>query len=147
MKHARQTIREAAAAALSGITGAVITTNRLKSKEAVPGIVVRTGVEVEGADERDSPSIQRRYDRLLTLVFVVYAAGADDVEDLLDDYAAQIEAAVGVDGTLGGKALETVYQSTNTGFQEEGEGYPLAYLELEYRVWYRTTAVDPETSI
>lgn len=144
MKHARQSIREAAAAALSGISDATIVTNRLKGKASLPAIVVRTGQESTRESDRD---LDAEYDRFLTLVFRIYLQGTDDVEDELDDYAAQIEAAIALDSTLGGWVLETFYQTTTVDFEEEGEGYPLAYLDLEYRVWYRTTAADPETSI
>lgn len=147
MTHVRQQIRAQVASSLGSMNGLHVTTNRTLNLQALPSLAVITGSESERGAERDSPNINRRYDRDVILQLRIADLNAEGVEDTLDGFAARAEVIVASDGTFGGMALESVYLGTSIRFDESAEGDPLAFLEIEYRVWYRTSALDPETSI
>lgn len=144
--HVRRQVRDAVVALLDPIPDFDVTANRLMFKSERPGVVVRTGSEREGGAERDSPTIQRRYDRLLALVIGIVVPGEEGSEDKADELAVLVEKAIAADPELGGLVIDVAYVGTDTSL-EDIDGHPLADLTIEYSVWYRTTASDPETAI
>ena len=68
------------------------------------------------------------------------------VDDVLDALAAQVEVAMATDRTLGGFATDSEY--INMRMVTDGSGAkPFVYGIMTYEVWYRTTALDPETAL
>lgn len=145
MKHARQTIREAAATALSGITTATIYTSRVYPMISLPVISIFANQETSESENELIGSPQR-YSRRLILQVEVACEAVSGVDDDVDDFAAQIEAAMASDLTLGGSCTDSTLRSTAIDLDGNSET-PIALARIQYEVWYRTTAEDAETAI
>lgn len=149
MKHARQVIREEVASMLVGITGVSFPQSKLKKLADAPAITIYTGSESSEPESRDSINGPRRYSRFVNLnIELVLEADASGLyENEADGFAAEIESAMAADLTLNGSATDSELIGTEQDIDELSEGHVLSMTVLNYRVWYRTTASDPETAI
>lgn len=147
MEHARQKIRDAVVSLLQGgITGVTFVKSRVYSQEKVPAIATYTDIDSSEAENGASPNSTLRYSRSLTLTVEFSVGAIEGFEDIADDYAAQIEAVLAGYRTLGG-LVEDVYLRSTSIDVEEREAQPLGKITLEYSVWYRTLAADPENPL
>lgn len=144
MKHARQKIREHVATLLDGIVGVTVFRSRVYPVVNMPVISVFANGE-RSESENKTIGAPRRYTRRLVLEIDVVVSAVTGSDDDADDYAAQAEALMAADTTLGGYATESELLSTTI---ELGAGEtPTAKTRLSYEVWYRTTGSDPETAL
>lgn len=137
MPHGREQIRAAFATALTGLatTGDNVFTGHpypLAAGER-PGLVVVAPVE---AIDPDGDLAGSKLDRNVTLVVIGYAGG-EDVEDTLDDIAAEVEAAVAASVAIAALVkyampTGTVVTVAGGGRQREGE------IRLSFDCRYRT---------
>ena len=144
MKHARQKIREAAAAALTGIASQVYT-SRVYPLVNLPVISVYANNE-RSEMENDTLNTPRRYSRRLALEVEIVAEAVSDVDNSVDDLAAQVEAAMAADLTIAGTATDSELQAAQFEF-DGGSDIPTVRARLGFEVWYRTTATDPENAL
>jgi hypothetical protein len=145
MKHARQTIREAVATTLAAITGVTIYTSRAYPRLNPPVISVY-GNDEESSSENDSMPATIRYSRRLALNIEIAVSAATEYDNLVDNYAAQVEALMAADLTLDGTATDSVLRRTTLKLNGEMEK-AVAIATLTYEVWYRTLGTDPENAL
>lgn len=145
MKHARQVIREAVAAILTPI-GITVHRTRITPLVTLPAISIYISDEISIPESKDGIGGNVRYSREADLVIELTVDAVSGVDDTADDYVAQIEAAMAADITLTSTATESVLIRTN--FEHDGESdKQVMNVRVTYRVWYRTTAADPENAI
>lgn len=145
MSHARQQIREAAATLLAGILPTIYT-SRVYPALNLPNISVYANRETVETELDHGPGSQKRYSRLLELEITITAEAVTGVDDLIDDYAAQVEAALAGDITLGGLCEDSRLMGSSFDLDGEAEK-PLGLLRIIYEIWYRTTSADAETPL
>lgn len=136
MPHARQTIREAAATLLTGLssTGSRVFQSRMVPQTTLPCLLVTTN------DEEITPgTIANLIERNLDLV-VVGVAKASAADDALDTIAAEVETA------MAGFAYRNELQRIEVDFDEALEK-PAGRIALTYRINYITAAGSPGTPI
>lgn len=147
MAHYRQTIRDAVAAVLSGQTeaGTNVFTSRarpvleiLQKREMVLSVYT---ADEESERNGDSYLLQRQ----LTVSIEGMAGGGDDLDDVLDDLAGEVEALIDADPMLGNLLSEelvlvgTTSEITARGNQQVGAfkmDYSCAYLTDRQRAGY-----------
>jgi len=84
--------------------------------------------------------------RELSVDVEIYLRDTADVEDALDDIAADAEAVLGVDCNLGG--LCDIFHLSDTGLALSSDGdAPHGLLTMTYTARYRVAADDPQTQI
>jgi len=146
MKHARQKIREAAAAILvAAIPGVVVSRSNQGKVMAHPHIDVYIQSE-QSEMANNTIGAPRNYLRTASLVVAASIKASESADDEVDDIAAQIEAAMAADLSLGDTCQDIELYSTIIE-QETRAEVLYARAELSYRVWYYTTALNPEDSI
>lgn len=136
MPHARQTIREAAATLLTGLssTGSRVFQSRMVPQTTLPCLLVTTN------DEEITPgTIANLIERNLDLV-VVGVAKASAADDALDTIAAEVETA------MAGFAYRNELQRIEVDFDETLDK-PAGRIALTYRINYITAAGSPGTPI
>lgn len=136
MPHARQTIREAAATLLTGLssTGSRVFQSRMVPQTTLPCLLVTTN------DEEITPgTIANLIERNLDLV-VVGISKASAADDALDTIAAEVETA------MAGFAYRNELQRIEVDFDEALEK-PAGRIALTYRINYITAAGSPGTPI
>ncbi len=136
MPHARQQIREACAALVTGLTttGSRVFQSRMRPQDTLPCLLVTT------ADEDVRPgTISTIYERELLLVVRGFAKGNSTVDDTLDQIALEVETAMAArkDATLDKIEVE---------FDDELEK-PVGSIAITYRITYFTAAGTPGTLI
>lgn len=144
MAHSRQTIRDGVAALLTGLplTGSRVYASRVRpvASSEMPALCIYT-LEEDAQRQSLKPTLLRQ----VNLVVAIYAEGPDgDVMDALDDSAAEVEARMGVDKSLGiTGVLDSQLVKTMVAVPELANTEKVApTLSLVYRVQYRTTAAD-----
>jgi len=147
MTHARQQIREAAAALLTGLTttGTRVHQSRLPyvslGDAELPALLVVTN------DESVEPhTIGSGLERRLTLTVSGLAKTGTNLDDTLDTIAAEVETAIGAARTLGGKCTDIRLTSLRVGIDTSLET-DVGRVDLEYEVLYFTNAGAPGTLI
>lgn len=134
MAHARQTIREAAATLLTGLTttGSRVFQSRMVPQETLPCLLVTTN------DEEISPgAFEKQLDRRLTITVIGVAKATSNVDDTLDTIAAEVEAALGSDYRYELTAIAVDFDETLE--------KPAGRIALTYTYRYFTTAGAPGT--
>lgn len=135
MPHARQTIREAAASKVTGLTttGANVFQSRMVPQStALPCLLVMTD-----AEEIAPGAFERQLERRLTLTVVGVAKAGATLDDNLDTIAAEVETALGSD-----------YRYELTGIDvdfDETLEKPAGRITLTYGYRYFTNAGAPGT--
>ena len=101
------------------------------------------------SEEEEVQTISTRGERVLfrnlTLNIEIYAIAAEDIDDVLDQYAADIEGVLGK-STLNKLASDVSITSTAFNFDSDGE-QPVGILTLTWRVLYQTTEGNAETAL
>ncbi len=149
MAHSRQTIRDGVAALLTGLprTGSRVYASRVRpvASSEMPALCVYT-LEEDVQRQSVRPTLLRQ----VSLVVAIYDEGPDgDVMDGLDDSAAEVEARMGADKSLGiAGVLDSQLVKTMVAVPELANTEKIApTLSLVYRVQYRTTAADATTMV
>lgn len=143
--HARKQLRDAVLTALRALptTGANVYQSRATplTQDELPGIVIVMPSEQSAVSAGDAASKQDRVAQLL----VIGMAEDAQPEDTIDQIAAEVEAALLADPTLGGLAknvsLDSTVKDIGDGQQETGE------VRLVFSVLYRTAQGVPTTII
>lgn len=147
MAHARKQIRDAAVTLLTGLatTGANVFPSRTLAvpPDKRPALLVYTTEEdseplTMGAD----PTLER----LAVLMVVGQADAAEDIEDLLDQIASEVETAFGADPKLGGLVKDLSLSETSKGLTGEGE-QEQGMIRMTFDVEYHTARSDPDTAL
>ena len=76
----------------------------------------------------------------------VIAKANNDLDQALDDLAVQIEDALSADTSLGGLVKDTVLQTTDVQYLEDGDK-PHGVMLMAYAVTYAVTETAPQTLI
>lgn len=145
MSHVRQQIREAAAAALNGLTTTAtrVYQSRLHPLDAtkLPCLLVNTDDEDVLGMKISSPDL---LDRHLTLSIRAVAKVSANLDDTLDTMASEVETALGT-SVLGG-LVKTLQLSGIVIDMEQGDK-PVGIATLKYVANYMTAANAPATAI
>lgn len=143
MAHARQSIREAVATAVTGLasTGSWVFRSRMRPQESLPCLLVNAG------DEEVLTSEGNVQTRVLEIEIVGVAKAAANVDDSLDTIASEVEAAVQAAGTLGGKvSVPPALARISTAFDDSLE-QPVGEITLVFACTYFTNAGAPGTTL
>ncbi|SHE67997.1 hypothetical protein SAMN02745157_0697 [Kaistia soli DSM 19436] len=142
MNHARMLIRDAAAAALTGLdtTGTQVKASwpYATAPEQLPAL--RIFMPSEDLDDQLS-NLNSRTGRVVTMIVIGYAAGAL-VADTLDRIAAETEVALAASGNLGGLVKAIDYRGTTVDIDGDGTKRS-GEIRLTFGVRYRTAVADP----
>jgi len=142
--HARQQIRDAVVALLTGLptTGARVHAGRTRplAEDHDPTLLVYTTEERSQADTIGRPVATLRELTLRVEGRVVSAAVPPD--DALDDIAAEVEAAIGADPTLGLGVIDSELTATRILAQAPGQRQA-GEITLDYLITYRTRENAP----
>ncbi len=146
--HQRRNIRDAIVAALGGIS-ANVTVGIVypEQPENLPAVNVLTGDETVTDDQQVmATTLQPALYQIRELVMQFECrALVDPLDDALDALALEVEQALGVDVTLGGAADRIVYSGCSTDREGDLEA-PAGVLTLDYQVFYRVNARDPQAN-
>jgi hypothetical protein len=144
MAHARQQIREAVAAALTGLasTGTRVFQSRMRPQDeaSLPALLVTTN------DEEITTSIGSVQTRLLGVTVECIAQPSGAVDDVLDTIAEEVEIAMHNAGLFGGLVAGSELTSVSVSFTDELQK-PCGALSMQYRFTYFTNAGAPGTII
>lgn len=146
MPHIRQRIREAAELRLAGLatTGdRVFKHHRALAAGDYPALRVTTWNETAELHAMGRPPVLMR---TIDLVVEAWATGGDDLEDVLDTIAAEVEAAVAADDTFGGLAEDATLASTEKDMDQQGRKRA-GVLVLTFRVRARTRTIAPDVPV
>ncbi len=152
MPHVRKQIRDAAATTLTGLTTTAdrVHVNRMRAiaAEACPALVVYLGgePEIKPRDYGRTIALDRQFELLVKL-----KAAGDTADDVLDQMAAEVEAAFMASEsafTLGGLVKRGVFLAEISEPEIEDETTPrVASMVMTYRGQYRTLANDPTATV
>lgn len=153
--HLRTQIRDAVAERLTGLptTADRVHVGRTRTLAAGldPAILIYTRRETSDTDSQGSMGSAPRLARSLVLIVEgrANAGGADaaqELEDLLDQIAAEIEPAMVADFSLGGLTQEVTLTATETEIIAPGETHE-GRIALTYRIGYRAAENDPTAAV
>jgi len=141
--HAREQIRDAIVTLVTGLTTTSTRVHKSRTYNFAQGALPCLNVVCESeelVDELSSP----RHTRIADATFVIEgrAQAKSDLDETLDDIAAEVEKAIAADYTLSNKAHFIWYQGADIEMSEEGEK-PIGMIRLFFRVRYQTTVADP----
>ncbi len=141
--HARQALREAFADRLSGLqtTGDSVFQSRTKDLETcwLPCLLIYSTEEMSKPASLGHP---RRFNRQLKMVIEGVGETADDLDDLLDQMAEEIETAIGGDPTFCRQCKGAYLNETKIGLSTAGKRR-VGVVRLEYIVNYSTFEDKP----
>ena len=143
MAHARQSIREAVATAVTGLasTGSRVFQSRMRPQETLPCLLVNAG------DEEVQTDVGNIQTRVLEISIVGVAKAAANLDDALDTISAEVEVAVQAAGTLGGLvSTPPVLARIRTDFDDSLE-QPVGEISLTFGCTYFTNAGVPGTTV
>lgn len=147
MAHLRTQIRQAVKAALLGLptTGANVFTSRPGPlpDSKLPALVIETNAEdASGFDLQDETD-----DRDLTLLVIGRAKHTDELDDVLDQIALEVEQAMKAHGAaaLEGLAESISYSGMRVGASADLEK-PAGEIRLAYAVRYLPASADPQST-
>lgn len=149
MAHHRQTIRQAVAAVLAGLptTGPRVFKSRVwpLADDKLPCLLVFTRRDQVQDASMGRP---RRLNRgVEVIVEGVVAAASEDLDDTLDIIAAEVEAAMGADPTLGGVVKQCLLDGSTSELRASEGEKPVGAIQLVFIATYRTVEGDPSTAI
>lgn len=143
--HVRRQLREAAAAALTGLTttGAHVFQSRMRPQEdaGLPCLLVETNDEDIAA-----ASVGAQQERDLTLLVRGIAKAAADLDDTLDAIALEVETALAAVPTLGNKAAGMQLRGIKVDF-DDSTNKPVGQITLDYRLTYFVLSGSPGSVI
>lgn len=145
MAHERKTIRDKIQTLLSGQTsaGTKVYTNR----EFKHWFADLPSINIQTTDENVSiyNTAPRLYSRDLQVEITINAQATEEIDDILDPIAEQVELVMLGDDTLEGVAEETEFNGTRMRFDEEGEriiGKMTLIFTVKYSAYH---GIDPTT--
>ena len=136
MAHARQTIREAAATLVTGLTttGTRVFQSRMAPQDSLPCLLVTTEEE-----QIEPGAFEKQLDRRLTIRIIGLAKATSNVDDTLDTIAAEVETALGTN---------LAYQLTAIAVDfDETLEKPAGRIVLDFGYRYFTNAGAPGTTL
>ena len=142
MAHARQQIRTALVAQLTGLaaTGANVHSSRVYAIDVFPCLSVY--VETDNIDRERATMDQ--YDwRELTVAVEARVKAVANGEDLLDTICSQVEVAINSDVKLGINIVDTLLVDTQMEYSGEAE-QPVALATMRYTVEYQVDRSNPD---
>ena len=138
MAHVRQSIRDNAVTAVTGLstTGSNVFRSRVYplGTHKLPALCVYTESETVEYTRLDRT---RDIDRTVDIVIEAYVRAVSNYDTSLDTICAEIEAGMGADVTRGGYAKDCKLTQTEFDFSDEGDR-PIATARLTYSIDYRT---------
>lgn len=141
--HVRKQIRDYVASALTGLptTGSNVYSGRVYrlADENLPALLVFTNRE---QSQPDTMAADGDIERVMDLEIEGYAKVGADLDDVLDQIAAEVEAVMGADRNLGSLAEDSFLDRSDITLQGDGDN-SAGVLQLTYRVAYRTGIADP----
>jgi len=144
--HQRKVIRKAVIQALTGVTRAAdrVSSARVDDyqKSELPAISVFMSGELVDSDSRTS-TLELTRELTVDIVGAVAVNATAQLDDVLDDFAAEIEAVLDSDPFIGGTAADSVIASTEQTIKLDGRT-PIAFVALAYTVTYRSTPIPLE---
>lgn len=143
MAHARQSIREAVATAMTGLTttGSRVFQSRMREQDSLPCLLVATN------DETIESGIGDVQQRQLEVTVTGVAKAASNVDDTLDTIASEVEVAMQAAGTLGGLVdAPPALARISTSFDDSLE-QPVGEISLSFGCTYFTNAGAPGTTL
>lgn len=144
MPHVREQIRDAVVTACTGLTttGTRVYRERLYQLRAadLPGLRIYCGAEQVEPDRLGAIHGQQRD---MDLMVEGLARATSDLDETLDDIAAEVEAALAADVTLGGKAKVLYLAGIDDPEQSDEGEVPAGLVRLKFRVQYRTLNTTP----
>lgn len=147
MSHARTQIRNAVRVLLQAYTsvGSNVYESRIYplNDPKLPAILIYTKEETLLDQSMSKP---RTMQRQVQLVIEIYAKASNNVDETIDNLAAEIEQLLGGDPTIGGKAKDSMLVTTEIQFSDEGEK-PIAIGILSYAVHYAVKENTPQTLV
>lgn len=145
MTHARQSIREAAATLLTGLTTTGSRVHQSRLPYATLGDGELPALLVTTEDEQvTQATVHGRLERRLTLRVSGLAKAASNLDDTLDTIAAEVETALGASPTLSGKCTYHALTGISVGLDDSLEK-PVGRVDLDFEVLYFTNAGSPGT--
>lgn len=147
MSHARQQLREAFATAVTSLT---TTGSRVHQSRTIPvdpdnGAALRIYTLAEALLEATITRPRTQY-RRLQIVCEVVAKAASDLDDTLDTSAAEVEAAITADVTLGGLCKDCWLESTEIELSGDIDK-PAGVARLTWTCDYAVLENDAETFV
>lgn len=146
MAHVRRQIRDAVAARLTGLatTGARVAASRVHpvAAGAGPTLAVYT---VEEEAERTAFGRDPLLDRALSLAVEIYVQ-AEDFDDVIDQVAAEVEAALGGWEPAAPKLREVALAATEISAHGEGD-IKAGIARLTFDIRYVTRASEPSIAL
>lgn len=143
MPHHRETVRDAIVSAVTGLTttGSRVYRSRVYSLAAdkLPGLVVYCRSET--SEPELVVGIPRKLVRVAQFVIEGYARATADVDETLDDIAAEVETAIG-GSQLSNAARDCTLTGTDIDFADGGD-VPLGIIRMTFAVTYRTAENAP----
>jgi hypothetical protein len=137
MPHARQTIREAAATRVTGLTS---TSTRVFQSRIVPQVTLPCLLVTTNDEEIVPGTIGTLAERRMDLVITGVAKATSNVDDALDTIAAEVETA------MSSFTYRAELQTLTVDF-DEGLEKPVGKVALGYKVTYLTAAGAPGTPL
>lgn len=148
MPHARETVRDAFVTALTGLTttGARVYPSRVYPSGDIhlPGLSIYTQEESLDEDTEVMGTKQFRNLEVVVEARVKLASGADDQ---LDDIAAEVEAALFADETLGVGVKDLDYGGTTIELEGEDTSKVVGVATMTFVAFYRIDVTDPTSII
>ncbi len=143
MSHARQQIREAFAAAVTGLaSSATVYQWRAHPVDASALPAFRVSTPSETVENEDT--IGQVHSRMLTIRVEVLARGASDVDDTIDTLCMEIEEAIAADSTLSGLVHYCQLDEFEAEIDESAE-QPTMQGVLTFTALYVVSDADVET--
>lgn len=147
MSHVRKQIRDNIVTTLTGLTttGTKVYRTRVYplAEGKLPGICIYTGSETS---EAATLTIPRTKMRVLDVFVEAYVAAVTNLDDTLDQICVEVEEALAVDVTRGGKAKDTVVTATEIEYSGDAEK-PVGTARMTVTVTYMTKENDVETAV
>lgn len=147
MSHLRKQIRDNV---ITAVTGLATTSTRVYASrvyplaaDKMPGLCVYTNDETVEISTLNKPRLQTR---TLQVIVEAYALAISGLNDSLDQICLEVEEALNVDVTRGGKAKDTQVKSIETEFSGDGEK-PAGIARITVSVIYQCRENDLETAV
>ncbi len=144
--HVRTSIVERIELRMKTIPGVATGKSRFGRHEKLPAIAVYADDEIVESDDESVDPDFRIYNRFVDVNIEFTAAADAQFEETADDHSVLIEQQLAIDDDLNGLSAEVLLVSSSVNYDPR-EAEPAASMILKYRVWYRTTAQDPQTPI
>lgn len=146
MPHQRENVRDAIVSAVTSLTttGSRVYRSRIYplASDKLPGLVVYCRSET--SEPELVVGIPRKLVRVAQFVVEGYARATADVDETLDDIAAEVETAIG-GSQLSNAVRDCTLTNTDIDFADGGD-VPLGIIRMTFAVTYRTVENAPTSA-